>query len=57
MRKGKRKHLTNFNKNKKVAREASESYPPAEDFSATLVHWKKQVHQYEKSDQHNKCNV
>ena len=31
MRKGKRKHLTNFNKNKKVAREASESYPPAED--------------------------
>ena len=57
MRKGKRKHLTNFNKNKKVAREASESYPPAEDFSATLVHWKKQVYQYEKFDQHNKCNA
>ena len=31
MRKGKRKHVTNFNTNKKTVRETGESHPPAED--------------------------
>ena len=31
MRKGKRKRVTNFNINKKVVRETSDSHPPAED--------------------------
>ena len=30
-RKGKRKHVTNFNINKKVVREKDDSHPPAED--------------------------